>query len=154
MRFNCKKIISEEEYLRVLDQKRESLKMKAISIRDKYQEKAEKAREWHKVFLWKPTVVGDYDCRFLEYVERRFPLAVGPLDELIRDYSKGNGHDYEWKIIKRPPGHFNTKGFSISYGKNPEIEWSREQMVFYNEPEYRDIKIYEKAKKTLPEGRG
>jgi hypothetical protein len=30
-----------------------------------------KLAEWHRVFLWWPMTLGLYDCRWLEFIERR-----------------------------------------------------------------------------------
>jgi hypothetical protein len=32
-------------------------------------------RNWHLCFAWWPVIVGDYDCRWLETVEKRHPKA-------------------------------------------------------------------------------
>lgn len=34
-----------------------------------------KRRQWHKVFAWWPRRVGPNDCRWLEYIQRRYPSA-------------------------------------------------------------------------------
>ncbi len=28
--------------------------------------------EWHRWFAWYPARIGDHDCRWLEYIERRY----------------------------------------------------------------------------------
>lgn len=42
--------------------------------------KGEALAKWHKVFAWRPIKVASRDCRWLEYVERRYqyvPVDVG-----------------------------------------------------------------------------
>lgn len=53
MKFNCRKLTGETEALRRLE-RRQAL------------------QEWHKVFAWWPILVDDNDCRWLEWVERRY----------------------------------------------------------------------------------
>lgn len=40
-------------------------------IKAKHKKLVEEAARWKKVFAWSPVVVGDADCRWLEYVEVR-----------------------------------------------------------------------------------
>lgn len=47
----------------------------------------EKAKTWHKIFAFLPVRVGPDDCRWLEFVERRYTGPwIGPLSgELYLD---------------------------------------------------------------------
>jgi len=39
----------------------------------------ERVKQWHRHFAWWPVKVAEYDCRWLEFVERRYPEAwIGP----------------------------------------------------------------------------
>jgi|GEM_PF-2764918 len=35
-------------------------------------EKYEASKQWHAVFAWLPRRVGSHDCRWLEWIERRW----------------------------------------------------------------------------------
>lgn len=59
MKFNCGK--SREQRLR-----------DAFVVAEK---NAEAARNWHKHFAWLPVRVAEGDCRWLEFVMRRYPFA-------------------------------------------------------------------------------
>ena len=141
MKFNCKIAISEEERYRLHNEERETLREKACRIQDKYQKKAARAREWHKKFLWLPTTVNDYECRWLEFIERRYPLACGPLDRPVPDTRSINGIAKTWKVdINSMYDRFN-----ISYDPTPRIEWKQPfcfgfMTIYYGKPEYRTIK--------------
>lgn len=142
MKFNCNVVVSEEEQNRLLQKKREALREKALLIQDKYQKKAARAREWHKKFLWLPTAISDYECRWLEFVERRYPLACGPLDRPVPDKRYGGlGMPETWKVNVNE----QNDRFEISYGPRPKIEWKLPfcfgyMTIYHGEPEYRTIK--------------
>lgn len=38
--------------------------------------KIKRRAEWHRWFAWHPVRVGDHDCRWLEWVERRSSASV------------------------------------------------------------------------------
>lgn len=40
--------------------------------------RAAKKLEWHRWFAWRPVRVGQHDCRWLEYVERKGRILCGP----------------------------------------------------------------------------
>lgn len=37
----------------------------------RYAKKVQKKLDWHRKFAWWPVRVGQYDCRWLEFVERK-----------------------------------------------------------------------------------
>lgn len=42
-----------------------------------HEERRKRLTQWHRWFAWFPVKVGDHDCRWFEFVERRFSYDEG-----------------------------------------------------------------------------
>ena len=58
------------------------MKFNCGKAEDKNLNHKDRLKKWHSHFAWWPVTVGDYDCRWLEFVERRYPGAwIGPISK-------------------------------------------------------------------------
>jgi len=127
MKFNCNKILSKEELDRHLEKKIKLLKVEAETMVEASWEYALQMRQWHKKFLWLPFTIKDYDCRWLEYIEIRYPNARG-LGKWVRYGDISNVQPWTIKCNEYPYTQ-NTKFY---------IEWGNHHIIL-GKPEYRSI---------------
>lgn len=57
-----------------------------LSVIEKFELRLKHQREWHRHFTWWPTRIGQNDCRWLEWVERRLLYYDADWDIYEWDY--------------------------------------------------------------------
>ena len=69
-------------------------------LRQRGELRAKRYNDWHKRFAWFPIKVGNHDCRWLEFVERKCPTCFYG-DWFTGVITTTYGNDIEYRAINK-----------------------------------------------------